>query len=330
MKNKNFLSKLCSPSVGSQSSDVSLDCRLTVGSPSASHRSVVLKLCTVLVVLLTIGVGQMWGGISVLSFTSSSATPSDGTSYNDDQSNSWTINHNSGYYTIDGEAIHVGSSGKTCSYLKATSSAFSGVTVTGVIVNAKQNGIGSVDVKINNSAFGGSAQSLTNSYADYTFTGSVAVTGNIVANLSRASATKKNFFLKTLTVTYLTAITLDKNGGSANGSVKYDHNASSYATSSFTAATRAGYTCTGYWTASSGGTKILNANGSLAGASITVNTIPYTSSSTKWAYAGKTLTLYAQWESAGTSVSLSKAATTNGSFLWAHHFCALKHRNTMS
>lgn len=34
--------------------------------------------------------------------------------------------------------------------------------------------------------------------------------------------------------------------------------------------------------------------------------------------------------SAGSTVTLSKAATTNGSFLWAHHFCALKHRNTMS
>ena len=33
--------------------------------------------------------------------------------------------------------------------------------------------------------------------------------------------------------------------------------------------------------------------------------------------------------SAGSTVTLSKAATTNGSFLWAHHFCALKHRNTM-
>ena len=270
-----------------------------------------------IILLLSLGVGQMWAGISVLSFTSSSATPNDGTSYSDDQSNSWTINHNSSYKTIDGEAIHVGSGTYTCSYLKATSSAFSGVTVTGVIVKAKQNGSGSVDVKINNSAFGGDAQSITNSYDDYTFTGSVAVTGNIVVNLSRSSATKKNFFLKTLTVTYLTAITLDKNGGSSNGSVKYDHNASSYATSSFTAATRAGYTCTGYWTASSGGTKILNANGSLAGASITVNTIPYTSSSTKWAYAGKTLTLYAQWVSAASCDydPTVTAASNNGSIL---------------
>ena len=261
-----------------------------------------------IILLLSLGIGQMWAGISVLSFTSSSATPNDGTSYNDDQSNSWTINHDSDYKIIDGDAIHVGSSSKTCSYLKATSSAFSGVTVTSVIVNAKQNGTGSVNVTINNSAFGGDAQSLTNSYEDYTFTGSVAVTGNIVANLSRASATKKNFFLKTLTVTYLTAITLNKNGGSSNGSVKYDHDASSYATSSFTAVTRDGYTCTGYWTASSGGTKILNANGTLAGASITVSSVPYTSSSTKWAYAGKALTLYAQWESAAT-----KLGTINGS-----------------
>lgn len=115
-----------------------------------------------------------------------------------------------------------------------------------------------------------------------------------------------------IVVTYLTAVTLDKNGGSANGAVKFDHNATEYATSSFTAVTRSNYTCTGYWTAASGGTKVLNADGSFAGTSVSESSTTYISSS-KWVYAPGTLTLYAQWESAGTSVTLTKAATSNGS-----------------
>lgn len=52
MKNLTILSKKCSPFRGSQSSDVGFDCRSTL-----------LKLVTVLVLILTVGVGQMWGAI---------------------------------------------------------------------------------------------------------------------------------------------------------------------------------------------------------------------------------------------------------------------------
>ena len=61
MKNFNLLSKMCSPLVGSQSNDVSFDCRLTVGSPSGLDAKWKLKLVSVLVLILTVGVGQMWG-----------------------------------------------------------------------------------------------------------------------------------------------------------------------------------------------------------------------------------------------------------------------------
>ena len=51
----------------------------------------------------------------------------------------------------------------------------------------------------------------------------------------------------------------------------------------------------GYYTATSGGTKILNADGTIAGNSIVVSTVTYTDASGNWAYDNTSLTLYAQW-----------------------------------
>ena len=84
-----------------------------------------------------------------------------------------------------------------------------------------------------------------------------------------------------------TALTLDKNGGAQDGSatVTYD----SKTMTSFVTVTRTGYTLTGYYTANTGGTKIIDAKGSLC-----ANTA-YTDSEGKWINAAASLTLYAQW-----------------------------------
>ena len=63
--------------------------------------------------------------------------------------------------------------------------------------------------------------------------------------------------------------------------------------SSFTAHTADGYTLQGYYTASTGGTKVLNADGSFAAAAVD----GYITSS-KWARTGAAPTLYAQWRAA--------------------------------
>ena len=60
--------------------------------------------------------------------------------------------------------------------------------------------------------------------------------------------------------------------------------------SSFTAHTASGYTLQGYYTAGSGGTKVLNADGTFAGTAVT----DYITSS-KWSRTGAAPTLYAQW-----------------------------------
>lgn len=249
MKNKNLFSKLCSPVVDAQSSDAGYDSRATVGSPSAFHRSVVLKLCTVLAILLFVGVGNAWGGQYVYNFSSNSywytastgndhpATNTNLTSFYDNRNPrvQWTLSSsndrsrfNSGYFIL----------GKTGKYINLPT--YSGEKITSVVVHSSSSCGTSVTVDI------------------YTSSGSSATT------------------TQTANQTWSTQ----------------DHDYTyNIATASQGAALRI---------------QVTN-NNRVQFTSVTINT-----------------------ESAGTSVTLSKAATTNGSFLWAHHFCMLKHRNTMS
>lgn len=55
-----YLKALWSWVADSQSTDVSLDCRLTVGSPSGFNSKLMLKLVSVLVLMLTVGSGNVW------------------------------------------------------------------------------------------------------------------------------------------------------------------------------------------------------------------------------------------------------------------------------
>ncbi len=75
MKKFNFLSKLWSSVVGSQRNDVEFDRRLTVGSPSGFTINWTLKLVSVLVLVLTIGIGNAWG-TDLCKFTTFNGWPS--------------------------------------------------------------------------------------------------------------------------------------------------------------------------------------------------------------------------------------------------------------
>jgi formylglycine-generating enzyme required for sulfatase activity len=83
-------------------------------------------------------------------------------------------------------------------------------------------------------------------------------------------------------------ITLNANGGSRGAAtVTATYNA---ALPAFTAPTRTSYTLTGYFTSSSGGDKVINANGTLVS-----NVSGYTDASGKWVKTSS-VTLYAQWQ----------------------------------
>ena len=66
-----YLKTLWSSVVGSQRNDVEFDRRLTVGSPSGFTMNWTLKLVSVLVLVLTIGIGNVWGAPSVISYNQS-------------------------------------------------------------------------------------------------------------------------------------------------------------------------------------------------------------------------------------------------------------------
>ena len=82
-------------------------------------------------------------------------------------------------------------------------------------------------------------------------------------------------------------ITLDKNGGASNGSATATYNSSSISIASHP--TRTDYRCNGYYTAASGGTLVLNTDGTLA-----KNVSGYTDANGNWTKDGNA-TLYAQW-----------------------------------
>ena len=124
-------------------------------------------------------------------------------------------------------------------------------------------------------------------------------TGYTFAAWSSAVATTMPDNDVTYTATWTaktTAIMLNKNNedaeGSNAGSASWTYDQTTK--NSYSTATRTGYTVEGYYTAASGGTKILNADGSLAGNAITVDEVVYTNDG-KWAYNGIELTLYAHW-----------------------------------
>lgn len=351
MKTKNYLIYLRWLFRASQCSDVGFDRRFTVGSPSVQYASTNgarvarewLKPVAVFLLLFTFAVGQMWGAIYSLTPNKSNTGRSETSyittltefTYESGSSVKWKMNH----WNPDNLQIKTNQSSASSEFRFYNNSAFAG-KITKVVIT-----LGTVGTISNTSGFkfigGTSAQTGTSSGSAGTWNSTaktITWTPGSSTNYTYfafyqsgkvASGTNKLATSNSIVVTYLTAVTLNKNGGTANGAVKFDHNATAYATSSFTAVTRSDYTCTGYWTASSGGTKILNADGTFANSNITVSSVPYVSSS-KWVYAPGTLTLYAQWEASSSSVSLTKAGETNGTFTMTQSSTAVTSVTTTS
>jgi len=100
-------------------------------------------------------------------------------------------------------------------------------------------------------------------------------------------------------------ITLDKNNGSADGSATATYDSSTL--KSISHVSRTGYTLTGYWTAESGGTKVIDADGKLV-----ANVSNYTDASGNWTKAAN-CALYAQWTAKTTTITLDKqGGNSNG------------------
>ncbi len=83
-------------------------------------------------------------------------------------------------------------------------------------------------------------------------------------------------------------VTLDKNGGDSNGSIQTTYNSNT--TSNPTYASRAGYSCDGYFTDPSTGSKVINTDGTLVS-----GTVSGWLSSGYWVKDAASITLYAHW-----------------------------------
>ena len=209
---KNFLSNLWSSVVGSQRNDVEFDRRLTVGSPSGFTINWTLKLVSVLVLVLTIGIGNAWGAdvTGTINFGSASGSlniNSASVSGDDDLSNSWTVTTaGTTSFTPNASYAQVGSSKKPATSITFTTTLPSAQTIKSM--SAKFGG------------FSGTAGTVTLKVGDNSIgTGSLSETSDVTVNST--DGTKSGTVL-TVTVTgiskgvkcYYISYTYSTGGGS--------------------------------------------------------------------------------------------------------------------
>lgn len=116
----------------------------------------------------------------------------------------WTVTSDGKESNFDNtKGIHYGTGSAEVQYIKLSTSGISGI-ITKVVVNASTaSGVSATaDVTVGGSAFGGDAQSLTSSAAEYTFVGSAS--GEIVVTVTKPSSATKALYVKSIVVTYST------------------------------------------------------------------------------------------------------------------------------
>ena len=289
MKNLiNYLNALWSRVADSQSSDVRHDCRRSdlrrspSGLDAKWKQNPFMRFAVVLTLIFTIGSGNVWGATETITMSEMGWDNASTQSSIPASSATIALAKNSGstaptYYTSDGLRIYGVKSATTGGTIAFT--AVDEITQIQFTHTAQNSGVLSI-------------KSGGGSYSSKKWTGTLTA-GNTLTLVATNSGTKApQVRITVIAITYKAKVTFNANGGSCATSSLTQSTPTS--TITLPTPTRAGYTCTGWYTASSGGTKRGNAGAT------------YTPSASE--------TLYAQWASAGTSVSLSKAATTNGSF----------------
>lgn len=286
----------------------------TCWQPSGKLHSVV-RCAAMLVMLFTIGSGNVWGGNEVYK------TALFGSSYNSTGVQNYTStwystnsgfrvditngnNNNNGWSTVKFGRKNYASTGtiitnaaidKKVTQVRLTIDAITAGNITSITLYKSTNGstwtsvgtfaksTGAKDVAI------AAGDQATNLYYKIEF---VCTSGssNGLITISRV-----DYYIDGVTTT---TVTLNKNTGSTNGTAEISVGESAY--TSFTAAVPVSCKlCTGYWTSTSGGTKVLNPDGSFAAENVTGWI-----TSGKWSKDATTATLYAQWRDEIYSVTL--------------------------
>ena len=146
---------------------------------------------------ISVGAGNVWADTSTLTF--SAKCNGSGTA---DDNVSWTVTSDGVESNFDStKGIHYGTSSAAVQYITLSTSGISG-TITKVEVNASTaSGVSAtVGVTVGGSAFGGSAQTLSSTATNYTFSGSAS--GTIVVTVTKPSSATKALYVKSIAVTY--------------------------------------------------------------------------------------------------------------------------------
>lgn len=157
-----------------------------------------LRYFMTLLLMMVASVGWAEDVTSTLTFTAAcngSGKADDGVA--------WTVTSDADESNFDStRGIHYGTSKADVSYLNLTTSGITG-TISKIVVNASgaSKTTATVNVTVGGNAFGGDAQPIASSAADYTFTGSAS--GEIVVNVSQ-DKTNKALYVKSIAVTYTT------------------------------------------------------------------------------------------------------------------------------
>ena len=276
-----------------------------------------LSMCAVMFVLLfVVGVGNAWGTTKTTTFTNKS-------------SGTWAQNKNplpcsSGGWSWASSGTPGGFEGtnsynRGLSWSSGTSTTLTttqaGATVTEVSIVASTNGgssslavtVGSTTFKNGNNTSLSIASGLDNANGTYTFSGTAQ--GEI--SIAVTNTASKSVWVQAITVTYTSGytITLNKNGGSTDGSGTVVADATSVTIS--TAPAKTGYEPEGYYTTSDCATKIATAAGALQ-PDITVSATTWTNGSSQWKKGGAA-TFYTNWRAKTYDVTLDRNGATTGS-----------------
>ena len=348
MKNLNtYLKALWSSVVGSQSSDVRLDRRLTVGSPSGFTINWTLKLVSVLVLVLTIGIGNVWGGTATI--TEDFEKQSAGTTYNSTQtytaanSNAgiaWFVEHgtvSTSSYLDGSNSMHMrayyaksSASGKWNGNLPYVNSTTDVKGLISITFNAAVSNTG-LKMDVMYSTNSGSSWSYMYKTSASSGTNASAIT---FSNTSKASYT---YYIPSaaLSPTGNFRIKIAVNSGSTHANKPSSAGNYTFRVDNI-AFTYTAYTVTYNGNDNTSGSVPTDATKYLSGETVTVKSNSGSLAKTGYTFSGwntnasgtgtnytagsgtfsitSDITLFAKWVAAGTSVSLSKGSETNGTF----------------
>ena len=137
-----------------------------------------------------------------LTFSTNHKVSSNGNTISDDAGATWTFNTDASNATLQSSAIQTGSNSVACSYQRWTTSDYSSVTISSIVVGgASTNSSASATVSINGTNLG-DAQALSSTASNYTFTNTNSLKGEVIVTLSRDSSAKKNIKITSLTINY--------------------------------------------------------------------------------------------------------------------------------